>query len=77
MYKSHNTTIQEWDKLKQKLTLALSADVVAIIRKAGPRRMGEFVEALVRRAENPPAGVGILERMAEDLSALVEKGGKV
>lgn len=63
--------------MKQKLTLALSDDVVAIIRKAGPRRMGEFVEALVRRAENPPAGFGILERIDENLAALVEKGGKV
>ena len=62
--------------MKQKLTLALSDDVVEIIRKAGPRRMGEFVEALVRRAENPPVGVGILERIDENLAALVEKGGK-
>lgn len=63
--------------MKQKLTLALSDDVIEIIRLAGPRRMGEFVDGIVRRGENPPAGVGILERMAENLAELVEqKGGK-
>lgn len=58
--------------MKQKLTLALSDDVIEIIRQAGKRRMGEYIDALVRRAENPPAGVGILERMAEDLAELVK-----
>lgn len=62
--------------MKQKLTLALSDDVVEIIRQAGPRKMGEFIDKLVRQAENPPVGVGILERMAEDLAELVEQKGR-
>lgn len=63
--------------MKEKLTLALSPDVVAIIRRAGKRRMGEFVEVCVRIAEGQvKPGVGILERMAEDLAELAKQGGK-
>ncbi len=70
------TTIQEWATLKQKLTLALSDDVVEIIRQAGPRRMGQLVDALVRASVHPEPGKGILERMAEDLAELVEQKGR-
>jgi hypothetical protein len=62
--------------LKQKLTLALSDDVVAIIRRAGPRKMGEYVDALVRAQMNPEPGKGLLERIDENLAQLVEKKGK-
>ena len=59
--------------MKQKLTLALSDDVIEIIRRAGPRRMGDFVDAIVRRTQTPEPGKGLLERMAEDLAALVDQ----
>ena len=63
--------------MKQKLTLALSDDVIEIIRQAGKRRMGEYIDALVRRADNPEPGKGLLERIDENLAALVEQKGRV
>ena len=60
--------------MNEKLTLALSPDVVAIIRRAGGKRgMGKWIDALVRRAENPEPGKGLLERIDENLAALVEQ----
>lgn len=61
-----------------KLTLSLPEDVDAYIRsQASPRRMGDFVAMCVRAQMNPEPGKGLLERIDENLAALVEqKGGK-
>ena len=60
-----------------KVTISIPAEVDAYIRsQASPRRMGDFVAMCVRAQMNPEPGKGLLERIDENLAALVEKGGK-
>lgn len=62
-----------------KVTISVPAEVDEYVRaNTTPRTMGNFYAACVRLQMNPEPGKGLLERMAEDLSQLVEKkGGKV